>query len=134
MKRLHGHDEEIDMNYRPAGKRAFMRYVGLLYFLVIAQLAAKQKLNMWLSITQLVELLREWIAHQGMKCDWRDRICLIHASFHVAHAMHAAYGPTFVVSFLSTRTAFDVLPADARENQILLREACSRYLKHHVQI
>lgn len=111
-----------------------MRYVGLLYFLVIAQLAMKRKLNEWLSIAQLVELLREWIAYQGMKCDWRDRIYLIRSSFNVAHAMYAAHGPTFVVSFLSTRQDVDPLPADARENQMLLRETCSRYLKRNFEI
>ncbi|MEX3630183.1 MAG: hypothetical protein VB138_12665 [Burkholderia sp.] len=69
---------------------------------MVAQLAAKRQRDIWQPIAQLVELLQAWVSQQEMKCDWRDRIWLGKASLEVAQSVHAAYGPAFVVSFLST--------------------------------
>ncbi|ATF89258.1 hypothetical protein ACS0ZG_12210 [Burkholderia gladioli] len=116
------------MDHSPAGKPALMKYVTLLYFLVVAQLAAKRQLDSWLPVAQLVALLHHWIDEHQMKCDWRDRIWLGKASLEVARSVHAAYGPAFVVPFLSTVAESRTMAGDAREKRSILRTACFHYL------
>ncbi|ASD83429.1 hypothetical protein C6V06_30220 [Burkholderia gladioli] len=116
------------MDPLPTGRQALMKYVGLLYFLVVAQLAAKRQRDIWLPAAQLVELLHAWVAQQEMKCDWRDRIWLGKASLDVAQSVHAAYGPAFVMSFLSTASEPEQISGDAHDKRILLRTTCFRYL------
>ncbi|WP_246794476.1 hypothetical protein [Burkholderia perseverans] len=116
------------MDYHPAGKPAIVKYVTLLYFLVVAQLAARRQLDSWLPVAQLVALLHGWIDEHRMKCDWRDRIWLGKASLEVARSVHAAYGPAFIVPFLSPLVESKKMAGDAREKQTILRNACHHYL------
>ncbi|AJK49451.1 hypothetical protein [Burkholderia plantarii] len=116
------------MDYSPAGKQAIVKYITLLYFLVVAQLAARRQLDSWLPVAQLVALLHGWIGEHRMKCDWRDRIWLGKASLEVARSVHAAYGPAFIVPFLAPLVESRKTTDDAREKRCILRNACYRYL------
>ncbi|QVN23547.1 hypothetical protein [Burkholderia pyrrocinia] len=65
-----------------------MNQTDLLSYLVTSQLTARMRSGAWPATSQLVGVLRAWLACHHAECGWLDRIRIAHASATIAQGIY----------------------------------------------
>ncbi|WP_446901147.1 hypothetical protein [Burkholderia sp. YIM B11467] len=108
------------------------KYVDLLCFLVVLQLATERKTREWLSPFQLVESLQAWLIVHRAKCEWRDRVWIGHASLQIAKSVRPVDDAAFPEPLPDVAKDPTLPSRDALADRLSLRRKCVRYLREQV--